>query len=72
MNMLELVDRKTAKIYIMKCKKFREENTLTIDPVYDDAFDDSDDKNTEAGTVVVHQLQNIHASLENTQIILIK
>ena len=50
--------------------KFREGNTPTIDPAYDDAFYDSDDENTEAGAVVVHQLQDIHASLEYTQIIL--
>jgi len=37
---------------------------LTIYPVDDEAFNDSNNQNTESGTVIIHQLKDIHATLQ--------
>lgn len=41
---------------------------LTIYPVDNEAFDDGNHKNTESCAVIIHQLKNIHAALQQKPI----
>jgi len=40
------------------------DRSQTIYPVDNEALDDGNNENTESGTVVIHQLEDIHATLQ--------